>query len=93
MPLYLKFYAYSKDTFASKLEVYGSSCTYTNSLPIWHMIEAQDVSINFGVTLPPSFCRKPDSPKSRPRSNSEVKDATPKKQKQCNCKHSRCLKL
>jgi hypothetical protein len=48
----LKFYAYSKDKFAPKLEVYGSSCTYTNTLPIWHMIEAQDVSLNFGITLP-----------------------------------------
>ncbi|KAJ9551299.1 hypothetical protein OSB04_015344 [Centaurea solstitialis] len=36
---------------------------------------------------------KPESPKSRPRPNPEVKDGTPKKQKQCNCKHSRCLKL
>ncbi|CAM8938523.1 unnamed protein product [Rhodiola kirilowii] len=36
---------------------------------------------------------KPESPISRPRPNAEVKDGTPKKQKQCNCKHSRCLKL
>ncbi|KAI3446990.1 hypothetical protein Pfo_003655 [Paulownia fortunei] len=37
---------------------------------------------------------KPESPRSRPRQNvNEVKDVTPKKQKQCNCKHSRCLKL
>ncbi|OIT01632.1 PREDICTED: protein tesmin/TSO1-like CXC 6 [Nicotiana attenuata] len=37
---------------------------------------------------------KPDSPRARPRQSvSEVKDGTPKKQKQCNCKHSRCLKL
>ncbi|KAM5547778.1 protein tesmin/TSO1-like CXC 5 [Rosa sericea] len=36
---------------------------------------------------------KPDSPKSRPRPNVDGKDGTPKKQKQCNCKHSRCLKL
>ncbi|KAF9680525.1 hypothetical protein SADUNF_Sadunf06G0130500 [Salix dunnii] len=36
---------------------------------------------------------KPESPKSRPRPNAELKDGTPKKQKQCNCKHSRCLKL
>ncbi|KAK1377609.1 CRC domain-containing protein [Heracleum sosnowskyi] len=36
---------------------------------------------------------KPESPKARPRQNPEVKDGTPKKQKQCNCKHSRCLKL
>lgn len=39
------------------------------------------------------FFRKPESPKSRSRSNVEVKENTPKKQKQCNCKHSRCLKL
>ncbi|KAF5742978.1 putative transcription factor [Tripterygium wilfordii] len=32
---------------------------------------------------------KPESP----RPSVEVKDGTPKKQKQCNCKHSRCLKL
>ncbi|KAM1932771.1 hypothetical protein ACFX15_017167 [Malus domestica] len=36
---------------------------------------------------------KPESPKSRPRPNVDAKDGTPKKQKQCNCKHSRCLKL
>ncbi|CAI9766540.1 unnamed protein product [Fraxinus pennsylvanica] len=37
---------------------------------------------------------KPESPRSRSRQNqAEVKDGTPKKQKQCNCKHSRCLKL
>ncbi|XP_059287695.1 protein tesmin/TSO1-like CXC 5 isoform X1 [Lycium ferocissimum] len=37
---------------------------------------------------------KPESPKARSRqSASEGKDGTPKKPKQCNCKHSRCLKL
>lgn len=37
---------------------------------------------------------KPESPRPRPRQNlNEAKDGTPKKQKQCNCKHSRCLKL
>ncbi|KAI9119366.1 hypothetical protein K1719_010041 [Acacia pycnantha] len=36
---------------------------------------------------------KPESPISRSRPNFEMKDSTPKKQKQCNCKHSRCLKL
>ncbi|GFP94742.1 protein tesmin/tso1-like cxc 5 [Phtheirospermum japonicum] len=37
---------------------------------------------------------KPESPRARPRQTvNEVKDGTPKKQKQCNCKHSRCLKL
>ncbi|XP_004288832.1 PREDICTED: protein tesmin/TSO1-like CXC 5-like [Fragaria vesca subsp. vesca] len=40
------------------------------------------------------FCVwKPDSPKARPRPVVDGKDGTPKKQKQCNCKHSRCLKL
>ncbi|KAK9100949.1 hypothetical protein Scep_024379 [Stephania cephalantha] len=41
----------------------------------------------------PLMVVKPESPRSRSRSNVEVKDGTPKKQKQCNCKHSRCLKL
>ncbi|CAK8534026.1 unnamed protein product [Lathyrus sativus] len=36
---------------------------------------------------------KPESPKPRSRPNFEVKEGTPKKQKQCNCKHSKCLKL
>lgn len=42
-------------------------------------------------TVPSSS--KPESPRARPRPNSEAKDGTPKRQKQCNCKHSRCLKL
>ncbi|KAA8525282.1 hypothetical protein F0562_007137 [Nyssa sinensis] len=36
---------------------------------------------------------KTESPKSRQRCNIEGKDGTPKKQKQCNCRNSRCLKL
>ncbi|WVZ19469.1 hypothetical protein V8G54_006791 [Vigna mungo] len=36
---------------------------------------------------------KSESPTSQPRFNVELKDTTPKKQKQCNCKNSRCLKL
>ncbi|KAL8153201.1 hypothetical protein V2J09_010961 [Rumex salicifolius] len=36
---------------------------------------------------------KPESPKARQRPVVETKDGTPKRQKQCNCKHSRCLKL
>ncbi|XP_047309256.1 protein tesmin/TSO1-like CXC 5 [Impatiens glandulifera] len=36
---------------------------------------------------------KPESPRTRQRANADVKDGTPKKQKQCNCKHSKCLKL
>ncbi|KAL5698465.1 hypothetical protein ACHQM5_029497 [Ranunculus cassubicifolius] len=41
---------------------------------------------------PPYSYLKPESPK-RPRPIELNKDGTPKKQKQCNCKHSRCLKL
>ncbi|GAY48281.1 hypothetical protein CUMW_110500 [Citrus unshiu] len=41
-------------------------------------------------TLPPG---KQESPRSRPRANTDGKDGTPKKQKQCNCRNSRCLKL
>ncbi|XP_020216191.1 protein tesmin/TSO1-like CXC 6 [Cajanus cajan] len=36
---------------------------------------------------------KLESPRSQPRCYVELKDTTPKKQKQCNCKNSRCLKL
>ncbi|CAA0810573.1 Protein tesmin/TSO1-like CXC 5 [Striga hermonthica] len=36
---------------------------------------------------------KLESPKSREKGNLEPIDGTPKKQKQCNCKNSRCLKL
>ncbi|XP_012574748.1 protein tesmin/TSO1-like CXC 5 isoform X2 [Cicer arietinum] len=34
-----------------------------------------------------------ESPKPRSRPNFDMKEGTPKKQKQCNCKHSKCLKL
>ncbi|KAE8688456.1 Protein tesmin/TSO1-like CXC 5 [Hibiscus syriacus] len=44
------------------------------------------------LTTEASRVLKPDSPKVKPRAT-ELKDGTPKKQKQCNCKHSRCLKL
>ncbi|KAF8090734.1 hypothetical protein N665_0468s0011 [Sinapis alba] len=36
---------------------------------------------------------KPESPISRQRPIVEARDGTPQKKKQCNCKHSRCLKL
>ncbi|CAA6665990.1 unnamed protein product [Spirodela intermedia] len=40
-----------------------------------------------------SVLLKPDSPKPHPRPGFEVKDGTPKKKRQCNCKNSKCLKL
>ncbi|PPD67451.1 hypothetical protein GOBAR_DD35669 [Gossypium barbadense] len=45
--------------------------------------------------LPPQTYQlsKQESPRSRPRVHADAKDGTPKKQKQCNCKNSRCLKL
>ncbi|XWS72556.1 hypothetical protein CRYUN_Cryun02cG0049900 [Craigia yunnanensis] len=45
------------------------------------------------LPLPTFQLSKQESPRSRPRAHAEVKDGTPKKQKQCNCKNSRCLKL
>ncbi|KAI4380405.1 hypothetical protein MLD38_006601 [Melastoma candidum] len=47
-----------------------------------------------GATQTPvASLRKMESPKARPRANAELKEGTPKKPKQCNCKNSRCLKL
>ncbi|KAG0465586.1 hypothetical protein HPP92_019750 [Vanilla planifolia] len=45
--------------------------------------------------LPPPMpvSMKPESPKTRPRPLFEVKEGTPTRKKNCNCKHSRCLKL
>ncbi|GLT51724.1 hypothetical protein SLA2020_251160 [Shorea laevis] len=51
------------------------------------------VSTHVAQTTVSTRVVKPESPKSRPRSNIDVKEGTPKKQKQCNCKHSKCLKL
>ncbi|CAH8322392.1 unnamed protein product [Eruca vesicaria subsp. sativa] len=45
------------------------------------------------ILNPPIRLPKPESPKSRPRPIVEGRDGTPQKKKQCNCKHSRCLKL
>ncbi|XP_022946846.1 protein tesmin/TSO1-like CXC 5 isoform X1 [Cucurbita moschata] len=55
----------------------------------------QMVAASIASLAPHSSVRavKPESPMSRARPAIEAKDSTPKKQKQCNCKHSRCLKL
>ncbi|KAL8063351.1 hypothetical protein ABFX02_01G022100 [Erythranthe guttata] len=61
----------------------------------------RELSQIVGQTKSPAIAPKPalkpllkmESPKSRERSNLEQNDGTPKKQKQCNCKNSRCLKL
>ncbi|OUZ99985.1 CRC domain [Macleaya cordata] len=58
-----------------------------------NLLDKLKVSVDDNSNNPMYFFRKPESPRSRPRANIEVKDGTPKKQKQCNCKHSRCLKL
>ncbi|CAN8326385.1 unnamed protein product [Cochlearia groenlandica] len=49
---------------------------------------SQSQILNATIRLP-----KPESPKSRGRPIVEGGDVTPQKKKQCNCKHSRCLKL
>ncbi|CAN8257575.1 unnamed protein product [Cochlearia groenlandica] len=55
---------------------------------------------NVTTPIPPSQSQgtirlsKPESPKSKPRPVVEAREGTtPQKKKQCNCKHSRCLKL
>ncbi|MED6111952.1 Protein tesmin/TSO1-like CXC 5 [Stylosanthes scabra] len=53
-------------------------------MPMPHPTQAPHLSTRVG---------KSESPKPRSRTNFETKEATPKKQKQCNCKHSKCLKL
>ncbi|OIV93462.1 hypothetical protein TanjilG_21023 [Lupinus angustifolius] len=56
-----------------------------SSLPLQQLpLQAPHPSLRVG---------KSESPKARSRPNFESKDGTPKKQKQCNCKHSKCLKL
>ncbi|KAI4377391.1 hypothetical protein MLD38_015025 [Melastoma candidum] len=45
------------------------------------------------MQTPVASLRKTESPKARPRVNPDLKEGTPKKPKQCNCKNSRCLKL
>ncbi|OMO91022.1 hypothetical protein COLO4_18678 [Corchorus olitorius] len=45
------------------------------------------------LPLPTFQMSKQESPRSRPRAQTEAKDGTPKKQKPCSCKNSRCLKL
>ncbi|XP_065012108.1 protein tesmin/TSO1-like CXC 5 isoform X1 [Musa acuminata AAA Group] len=44
-------------------------------------------------SIPSITAGKPESPKSRPRLLSDAKDGTPARKKNCNCKHSKCLKL
>ncbi|XP_023537403.1 protein tesmin/TSO1-like CXC 5 [Cucurbita pepo subsp. pepo] len=57
--------------------------------------QPQMVAASIAPLAPHSSVRtvKSESPMSRARPAVEAKDSTPKKQKQCNCKHSRCLKL
>lgn len=57
------------------------------------LVAALPVSAPVAQTTTTSRVVKPESPKSRPKPTVDVKEGTPKKQKQCNCKHSKCLKL
>ncbi|KAI3694780.1 hypothetical protein L1987_77760 [Smallanthus sonchifolius] len=61
--------------------------------PVLVMPAMQQSHVATTLQQPPIRPVKIESPKPRPRQNVEIKDGTPKKQKQCNCKHSRCLKL
>ncbi|KAF5802803.1 putative transcription factor Tesmin family [Helianthus annuus] len=62
-------------------------------IPIPMMPVMQQGHVATTLQQPPIRPMKIESPKARPRQNVDIKDGTPKKQKQCNCKHSRCLKL
>ncbi|KAH0901374.1 hypothetical protein HID58_040877 [Brassica napus] len=73
-----------------------------SSSPITTMASRLHPVVRPTVTNPPSQSPilnapirhpKPESPISRPRPIVEGRDGTPQKKKQCNCKHSRCLKL
>uniref|UniRef100_A0A1J3GTG6 Protein tesmin/TSO1-like CXC 6 n=3 Tax=Noccaea caerulescens TaxID=107243 RepID=A0A1J3GTG6_NOCCA len=61
--------------------------------------QGQSITATVVTPIPPSQSHapiripKPESPKSKPRPVVEARDGTPQKKKQCNCKHSRCLKL
>ncbi|RZC90559.1 hypothetical protein C5167_029692, partial [Papaver somniferum] len=55
-------------------------------LPVTHAKS----SLFSSPAVPPA--KKTESPNARPRANAEVKDGTREKLKQCDCKHSRCLK-
>ncbi|KAK9059462.1 hypothetical protein SSX86_020164 [Deinandra increscens subsp. villosa] len=61
--------------------------------PLQMVASMQQSHVTTTLQQPPIRPVKIESPKARPRQNVEMKDGTPKKQKQCNCKHSRCLKL
>ncbi|CAN1120107.1 Protein tesmin/TSO1-like CXC 5 [Linum perenne] len=54
---------------------------------------SQSPNLHHEQGLPVVKAVTPDSPKSKPKTAADLKDATPKKPKQCNCKHSQCLKL
>nr|XP_043628754.1 protein tesmin/TSO1-like CXC 5 [Erigeron canadensis] len=62
-------------------------------MPVQHSVPPPPLPNQFHMQQQSLRPLKPESPKARPRQTVEVKDGTPKKQKQCNCKHSRCLKL
>ncbi|CAL0332522.1 unnamed protein product [Lupinus luteus] len=67
--------------------------TASQSQPQLQSMMPQPVVVMRPLPHPSVRVGKPDSPKSRVRPNFEVKDTTPKKKRQCNCKHSKCLKL
>uniref|UniRef100_Q9SL70-3 Isoform 3 of Protein tesmin/TSO1-like CXC 6 n=1 Tax=Arabidopsis thaliana TaxID=3702 RepID=Q9SL70-3 len=60
----------------------------TVATPIPPPPQSQGIILHVPIRHP-----RPESPNSMPRPAGETRDGTPQKKKQCNCKHSRCLKL
>ncbi|KAK1551254.1 hypothetical protein Q3G72_032848 [Acer saccharum] len=58
-----------------------------------HMLHRIPHPVHKLPLLPTPHAAKQESPTPRQQSNNGTKDATPKKQKQCHCRNSRCLKL
>ncbi|KAK6912726.1 CRC domain [Dillenia turbinata] len=93
--------------FASGLKVFDSVSfnvmnytTFTMETVFVFDIRFYDTSLLYRDTLYDDLdklleyiVKKPSSPDPQPRNGYDLQNRTPKKQKQCNCKYSRCLKL
>ncbi|KAG0461212.1 hypothetical protein HPP92_021509 [Vanilla planifolia] len=74
--------------------------TAPSEQPLSSLLKQQQQKANQKLALPlplipPSMPMsiKPESPKDRSKPLFEIKEGTPSRRKNCNCKHSRCLKL
>ncbi|GAB4839228.1 hypothetical protein Ancab_028756 [Ancistrocladus abbreviatus] len=99
----LDFTAFSGVKTAGMLLEQPKSQSQTQALPLTQpqpQLQTQTQTRNQNQpSMPPQTAHpavriaKPESPRARAQPNVEAEDGTPKRQKHCNCKHSRCLKL